>query len=403
MKKSKENLIIKIFYFFLVFPLIGENILSVILGDTISKILSFISCVIIFIDIIKKRKIRINVFLFLMLGIIFQKAITTFLIAPNNGIVINNVNNIVVPYGMIAYFTLLLFLENSMNNKNKLLLIFGAIAKVLTLCVFLNLFLTADLKIADNIQTFKEAKATGYTMARIWLFGHRNMIYIHHLMWILSTFVCYKLEGKDFNKMFILQSLFTLIISFISWNSTMMIVTILICVVYLFRNSFFKFFNITHYIFAYLFLEFGIVFFRIQEIFSYLIVNILHRNLTFTGRTQIWDYYINQFSEGGILNILFGNFGYNTIGINSHNMFLGILAYSGIIGLAMYMSLIIMATLKLWKYRNTDSAKFVSIITFGFLINALTMEFYLQPLLAIYTGYSIKNINLLCENKGEKT
>lgn len=401
MKTKKDSLIYKIFYFLIIFPLMSENIISLVLGDTVSKILCLTSCVIIFIDVIKNKKIKINTFFVVMLAIILQKIVTTFVIAPSKGIIVNNVNNIIVPYGMLAYFMLLLLIENNFDNKEKLKLIFGAITNILTICVLLNFFITGDLKIANNWQTFQEAKSTGYTMSRLWLFGHRNMIYINHLMWILSSFIYYKLDNKDYKKKFIFQFLFTLLVSLVSWNSTMMIVTIIIFAVYLLNKSFLKFLNIKHYIYIYLFLEFGIVFFRIQEKFSYLIVNILHRNITFTGRTEIWDYYINQFINGGTLNMLFGNFGYNTIGINSHNMFLGILAFSGIVGLILYMVLLIMAAVKLLKYKSTDNAKFTSIIIFGFLINALTMEFYLQPLFAVYIGYSIKKINTLCESEVE--
>ena len=99
------------------------------------------------------------------------------------------------------------------------------------------------------------------------------------------------------------------------------------------------------------------------------------------------------------MNKLFGNYGVTDLTVNSHNMFLGILAFTGIIGEILYFYLLYIAARKLYKERKTDSAKFISIIIFGFLINSLTMEFYLQPLIAIYIGYKIEKINYLRQEK----
>lgn len=398
---KKSNIVLVIFLCVIIFPLLGENVIGTVLGDSISKVLSIFSCIILFIIILKNKKIRINSFLIIMVIIILLKLMTTFVFAPKLGISVNNVNNMIVPYGMIAYFTLFLFIEQYKNNKEKMILIFKSMTIILTLCVFMNFFFTSDLKLANNIEVFKEAMSTGYTMSRIWLFGHRNMIFIHHLMWIVITYIYYKLANKDYKKMFFWQSLFTLLVSIVSWNSTMMVTTALIFVLGIQKNKIISKININHYIFIYLFLELGIVFFRIQDIFAFLIVNILHRNLSFTGRTDIWDYYITQFKDGSALNLLFGNFGYTTYGVNTHNMFLGLLAFSGIIGLTLYFLLVFLASRRLRKEANTESSKFVSLIIFGFLINSLTMEFYLQPLIALYIGYLIKDINLLCNEKGE--
>ena len=296
---------------------------------------------------------------------------------------------------------LFLLINTYIKNINMMKIIFKSMMIVMTISVFSNLIFTGDLHIANNISVFKEAISTGYTNSRKWLFGHRNMIFIHHLMWIIISYIYYKLAKRNYSKMYVLQMIFTIIVGVVSWNSTMMLTSIIILVLGLFRNNIFSKLNINHYISLYLILEIGIVFLRVQDAFAFIIVNVLNRNLSFTGRTYIWDYYIEQFLNEGIFNKLIGNFGVTELTVNTHNMFLGLLAFTGIIGLILYFMLLYFSSKELKKEKKSDTSKFVSIIIFGFLLNALTMEFYLQPLIAMYIGYNVKKINLLEESDSD--
>lgn len=404
MKKEndyKNKMFLVLCYVILLFPIIGENIISTIVGDGISKIFSIFSCLFMLGYVFKQKKVylcsfNINLLLLIILHIViilgFKSSSTQITVA----------NNMITPYGLIGYFMLFIFIDLHFSDINKLDLVFRSMMIVMTISVFLNFFITADLHIANNIAVFKEALSTGYTNSRKWLFGHRNMIFIHHLMWILFTYITYKLEKRNYSKMFVLQIIFTMLVGVVSWNSTMMLTTALLFVLAFFRNSIFSKSTIVRYVVIYLVLEIGIVFLRIQEAFSFIIVNVLHRNLSFTGRTQIWDYYINQFLSGNLLNKLFGNFGITELTVNSHNMFLGLLSFTGIIGIVLYFILLCLSIKELMKEKKSDTSKFISIIIFSFLINALTMEFYIQPVIAMFIGYRIKKINqLIAENQEE--
>lgn len=127
---------------------------------------------------------------------------------------------------------------------------------------------------------FKEAISTGYTNSRKWLFGHRNMIFIHHLMWIVFSFITYKLERRNYTKLYLFQITFTMFIGIVSWNSTMMFTTFIVFILSLLKDKFLQNISIIHYVITYLILEIGIVFLRIQDLFSFIIVGILHRNLS---------------------------------------------------------------------------------------------------------------------------
>lgn len=398
---AKNHITQLLLYILLLFPILGENIISTVFGDMISKLFSVVSCAAICFFLIHKKIHLCGFFVDLFLMILLRILIT-FVLKPSN-IEITVSNNMIIPYGMIGYFMLFLFIDIFLEDRDRLIVIFQSMMIIMTISVFANFFFTADFQLADNIAVFREAMSTGYTNSRIWLFGHRNMIFIHHMMWILFSYITYQLENRSYSKMFYFQIFFSVLVGIVSWNATMIFTVLLVFIIELCRNGLLSKLTILHYIVVYLVLEIGIVFFRVQEFFSYIIVNFLHRNLSFTGRTGIWDYYIRQFLNESFWGKLFGNMGVTQLSVNSHNMFLGLLVFTGGIGLFLYLFLIYLAGIHLMRERRTDAGKFVAAILFGFLINSLTMEFYLQPMLALYIGYRIEKINKLIDGHMEET
>lgn len=390
-KKIKHD----IWYVFLLFPILGENIISTILGDVISKFFSFLSCTIIVFYLIR-HAIHMDMFLLnLILLIMFHGVITFVFVSPNTRITV--ANSMITPYGLIGYFMLFMFVDSVGDTRDKLIEIYRSMAIIMTISVFLNFFVSADLHVANNIQVFQEAISTGYTNSRKWLFGHRNAIFVHHMMWMMFSYVQYTLEKREYMKMFLYQTAFTILVAIVSWNSTMIITIFMVLILGILRNNLLSKISIVQYVFLYMILEIGIVFFRIQNFFSFIIVNILHRNLSFTGRTNLWDYYIHQFVEENIINKLIGNLGVTEMTTNSHNMFLGLLSFTGIIGAFLYFSLLFLSIKKLRSNKKTDYAKFISILIFCFLINSLAMEFYLQPMIAFYIGYRVDKYSLIAQ------
>lgn len=405
MFKNKKDFWFTIASILITAPILGENILETFFGDVVSRTLCVISCVLVMIlgikNIVKTKQFKLDFFLIVMLIMILQHTITTFLLVPD-GTKVTGVNNLITPYGLIGYWGLLYFIKLHLQNKKRLKTIFSVMAIIMTFYIVANLLLTAELHFADNIATFNEARSTGYTNSRNWAFGHRNLIFIHHLIWLIVSYIACRLSNIDFKKIFVAEMFFTIMVGIISWNATMLLITAIIFILCSFRNNLFKKINILYYLFSYLTLQIGIVFLRIQNLFSFIIVDILHRNLSFTGRTTIWNSYIDQFANGSLANKLFGNFGVPASSVNTHNMFLGLLSFTGITGLLMYFSLIYKSAKSLFSQKNTDLSRFIAIIIFGFLLNSLTMEFYLQPLLALYIGYKAKDFNKLIDEEAPK-
>lgn len=405
MQDNKKSLVFFLVNLLIIAPILGENFISCAFGDTVSKVLCVISCALILIISVckyrKSKKLVINPFLIILLIMIAQRCLITFFLAPSD-LNISPTNNIITPYGLIAYGMLFYYLSLFMKDKRRLEIIFGATSIIMTAYVLLNFIFTTNFRIADIFGSFSEAFSTGYTNSRDWLFGHRNMIFIHHLIWILTSYLYCRLKSLDYTRIFMCQILFTIIVGLSSWNATMLIATVLLFLLVILRNSLFKKITPNGYLYGFLFLEIGIVFLRLQNIFSFIIVDLLNRDLSLTGRTQIWDYYINQFATGSFWNKLIGNFGITEIDFHSHNIFIGLLAFTGIIGLILYAALIFLAFKNLSKQKDKDLSRFLSITIFIFFLNGLTMELSLQPLIALYLGYqSTKISELLKEPKME--
>lgn len=121
----------------------------------------------------------------------------------------------------------------------------------------------------------------------------------------------------------------------------------------------------------------GIVFFRIQNNFAYIIQVVLGKDLTLTGRTLVWDRALTVFKENPIIGIGIKTRLYNSslIGfVHPHSYFLRVLYESGVLGMVSLLIIIFMVGRSLSNSRN----KYCYILTvtiFCFLIVFLTESF----------------------------
>ena len=170
----------------------------------------------------------------------------------------------------------------------------------------------------------------------------------------------------------------------------------------IFRNTIFEntiILNIYNYIITYITLFFTIIIFRLQEIFRYLIVEILHKSLSFTGRTGIWDKTMELIKQKAIIGYGVENSTVRAAKMNfanathAHNTILEILYKGGFLALAIYLYIIFIVAKQLNKFRDTMPSKIISITIFVFFVMMLTeardvTNFYIILLL----GYNVKNI-----------
>jgi O-antigen ligase len=112
---------------------------------------------------------------------------------------------------------------------------------------------------------------------------------------------------------------------------------------------------------------------RIQKIFSPIITSIFHRDITFTGRTYIWDYDYALISRHFITGS--GSFSNYVPRLHAtyhaHNVVLSILDSYGIIGFLLMSVILVTALRKTDIYKNFRPSKIISLFFFLFLIRGI--------------------------------
>lgn len=127
-------------------------------------------------------------------------------------------------------------------------------------------------------------------------------------------------------------------------------------------------------------LFFGVVLFRLQNLFAFIIEDVLHKGLSFTGRTEIWDEAVRMFLKKPWLG-----YGYTQYGkiyrlrkgkyYHGHNIFLELGVEGGVLGLGCFLMMLGTSANQLLRHRKHPYA---CLISAGLLASAVmtTMEPY---------------------------
>lgn len=144
---------------------------------------------------------------------------------------------------------------------------------------------------------------------------------------------------------------------------------------------------------------FGVVLFRLQNVFAFFIEGVLHKGLSFTGRTEIWDTAMFKIVRAPLLGYGLGKQGkvYRLSKgkyYHAHNVFLEVLMEGGALSLLAYLAMLGLAGWKLLKNRKHP---FACLISAGLMACALmtSMEPYLDSnglyiYALIFLGYHIE-------------
>lgn len=237
-----------------------------------------------------------------------------------------------------------------------------------------------------------------------WILGFKNVM--------ISYFLPAYIVGHIYNslkKSKIRIKLLNIIIflsCIISGSSTsivgMSVIVILNYLPFIKNNT--KLFNLRNYFWVSIILFFIIVIFRFQNAFGFIIVDILHKDLTFTNRTFLWDITLEQ-----ILKKPFIGYGWENIDvrhtmynsqtvITAHNQILEYLYMGGIISILVYVYIILSTCNKVKNNYNNDIIKTISSCFFVLLILNLT-EVYLNPIIMLVFLFTIYSNDFISENK----
>lgn len=134
----------------------------------------------------------------------------------------------------------------------------------------------------------------------------------------------------------------------------------------------------------------GIIWLRLQNLFRWLIDDILGEWNSFMGRMDVWDKSMEAishawlFGHGQVDNLIrqeeLGYYWAN----HAHNMLLELLYKGGIINAALFILIIFVAGHRAYKYRYTAESKLIAIAVFGWCIDSLVETYMHAFLMAMF-------------------
>ena len=154
------------------------------------------------------------------------------------------------------------------------------------------------------------------------------------------------------------------------------------------------------YLIAFYILFILIVLFRVQNIFNWLIVDVLKKDLTFTGRVYVWDKAIEYIKLHPFLG-----YGYETTSVISrklgsplfthcHNTILDVMYKGGVFSLGIFLYLLYLPFSELNKIKSNKIANFLAFSIFIFLIMFIfeSREDKMGLFLVLVIAFNIKYI-----------
>lgn len=350
---------------------------------TVISVLLFI--VLFFLTIIKKE---INVFIVLSLAFIFWRIISSYYFS----------NSITDLSNSVKICTLILLINLTIKKSPKEL--FNALSIVFGMYIiinFLTLFLFPEGLYVDNPRLGQLRPA--------WFLGIDNQFSVFLIpgiiLAVLSSWYTHS-KISVFAWIQIVVATFTIFITF-SATAVISFVFVLLAITLSLRKKI-KLINISFYRISliYIVVWFLLVWLNSLELFQTLIVDILEKDMTLSGRTRIWAVVFDVIDE----SLLYGH------GINvrvlvghtyfvAHNMILQIILESGIIGLSLFVLCIALAGNEMQTYKKNSITLILVIGIFGVLIGGLTEAYRLNYLYMLITiAYNIRYIKDY-KNKGQ--
>lgn len=246
-----------------------------------------------------------------------------------------------------------------------------------------------------------------------WFFKYDNMHSFIYFPGLLLSYLSMKYDKKNIVKFVLVLFMSTYCVYYCRSANTVVAYTIFL--LYLLLKKFMdniEILNTKNYFITYIILFFSMVIFRIQNIFDWLIVGILKKDLTFTGRTIIWNRVIEYIKispifgygieKGKTITAKLGNVYY----AHAHNTFLDVLYKGGMVGFALFIYLLYIVVKKLYKYKKYSEAKFTGMIILNILIMTVfeAREDRIGLYIILLFGYYIDKIvqEIYLKNKCEK-
>lgn len=249
-----------------------------------------------------------------------------------------------------------------------------------------------------TILIFPEGMYEFNTYTENYLFGYRNNTIMLALPAIVFSMVrSLRLYNKiTISAFVILAASITAVIRAFSATAVVGICLLSVFIILAIIKFMPKFLNIYTYIIVNVLYFFGVIIMRVQNAFAFLIVDVLGRDLTFTGRTFIWDKALDAFTKSPVFGVgeISNDASRDLIGAtHAHNYYLDLLYKNGIIGFLLFMIILIICGISLYKHRNNGKIPFIVSGTLFTIMFMLQAEAYYT----IYYCFSILSLAVFIE------
>lgn len=312
---------VNLFFVFLLFIYIEPPFLSLVNSfEGISKLFPIMRCLIGigFVFLFIKNKQFIKGKKYLIIFCLFQIALNISSILNESFYITYLINSL----NLVFFFIINLYFLRDKTSffKSYVIFLFSyVLIHFLTMILFPNGF-TNEIN-SDN---------------RIWFLGRKNGLLLYIFPLLISLYMLCELLNK---KRYMYLSYF-IIIPLLFYNNSS--TTFLISLLFIFSSLFFDKFRRLNFNFSFIFI-FILVFFLLillnqtdLKIFE-IITSMVGKNLTFTGRTNIWNLAFSDFLNhpiiGNGINLTFIPWTNMTIVYTAHNTFLDIMAKYGLLSL----------------------------------------------------------------------
>lgn len=349
----------KTVYMLLLFPLIEPAIFEQVrILDQIFNLLKLVSFVSIFLLYIGKRG-KIDKFILTILSCYFIGVVST---AFHGGWLYKAALQFVSVAAMVLLAKMLL--------EEDPMLCFDVFLPLLELLLYTNL---VSIILFPNGMYTEVTKF--YKQTSNWVLGLDNVQVIYYVagMAIVTLRDYYRFGRLKLSVRSLMLIAVCYITVFIRWQVTALVGLAIIFPAILFPQLFAKSrsLNIVTYLTVVSIFFVTVVIFRTQDYFAFFIQDVLHKSLTFSGRTPVWDNAMAVISANLLLGIGTPDreIAWEYLGqAHAHNIFLHMLVSGGALQLALFLFLNILVARKLMKNNHSGIASFLSVTIFSMLI-----------------------------------
>ena len=288
------------------------------------------------------------------------------------------------------YFISLWCLSYLVDTLNKNAKFLGTLLFMFEIFIYIN-FITMLLYPSGMYST-----GTVYTgiASQNWFLGFKNILICYFLPAYIVSYLYMNITGKKVRTIILTVIIF--ISTLISGSTTTLIgMTILLFFsIFAFFQKKYKIFNFKNYIIFSVVLFFSIIIFRLQNLFEFLIVGILNKDLSFTNRIELWDITLNAIRNKPIIghgwetsavrHLMYNS---STI-ITAHNQILEYLYLGGITSIISLLVILKVTNRDLKKHYNDKNIQIISLGFFIYQILNLT-EVYLNPIMLLLLSFAV--------------